>query len=64
MSSFVIARNYGQNTAPGRVSVKLDAAVNGELGFMIVTVAGYGRIPAAANAYAISYNVPLPGRSG
>ena len=50
MSSFVIARNYGQNTAPGRVSVKLDAAVNGELGFMLVTVAGYGRIPAAANA--------------
>jgi hypothetical protein len=50
MSSFVIARNYGQNPAPGRVSVKLDAAVNAELGFMLVTVAGYGRIPAAANA--------------
>lgn len=49
-SSFVIARNYGQNPTPGRRAVKLDAAVNGELGNMIVEVAGYGQVPAAANA--------------
>lgn len=50
MSSFVIARNYGQNTAPGRRPVKLAANVVAEIGFMIVQVAGYGAIPAAANA--------------
>lgn len=36
-------------TYPGPSVVKLDAAVNGELGKMIVSVAGYGQVPAAAN---------------
>lgn len=49
-TSFVVNRNYGDNTAPGKVAVKLDAAVNAEVGLMIVQVAGYGQIPAAANA--------------
>lgn len=49
-SSFVISRQQGDNTAPGRIPVKLDAAVNAEMGVMIVTVSGYGKIPAAANA--------------
>lgn len=35
---------------PQRRLVLLDAAVNGESGKMLVTVAGYGRVPAAANA--------------
>ena len=49
MSSFVISRNYGQNVTPGTVPIKLDANVVAPLGYMIVTVAGYGQIPAAAN---------------
>ena len=48
--SFVISRNYGQNLAPGTVAVKLAANVVADLGNMIVLVAGYGAIPAAANA--------------
>lgn len=50
MSSFLISRNYGQNVSPGTVPVKLDANVVAEQGFMLVNVAGYGQIPAAANA--------------
>ena len=49
-TSFVIARNYGQNPAPGRHPVKLDANVNAEIGLMLCQVAGYGQLPAAANA--------------
>jgi hypothetical protein len=37
-------------TFPGPSKVKLDANVNGELGKMHVTVSGYGKVPAAANA--------------
>lgn len=48
-NSFVISRNYGQNLAPGTVAVKLAADVVADLGNMIVLVAGYGEIPAAAN---------------
>lgn len=48
--SFVVARNYGQNPTPGKVAVKLDANVNAEIGNMLVQVAGYGQVPAAANA--------------
>lgn len=48
--SFVISRNYGQNLAPGTVAVKLAANVVADMGNMIVVVAGYGAIPAAANA--------------
>ena len=49
-TSFVFARNYAQNPSPGKHSVALDANVNGELGNMIVQVAGYAQVPAAANA--------------
>lgn len=42
--------NNGLATFPGPRKVLLDANVNGELGKMIVTVAGYGAVPAAANA--------------
>ena len=49
-NSFVISRNYGQNLAPGTVAVKLAANVVADMGNMIVLVAGYGAIPAAANA--------------
>lgn len=42
--------NNSLATYPGPHRVKLDAAVNGELGKMIVTVSGYGKVPAAANA--------------
>ena len=42
--------NNNLATFPGPHQVKLDANVNGELGKMIVTVNGYGRIPAAADA--------------
>lgn len=48
-NSFVISRNYGQNVAPGIVPVKLDADVVADIGLMLVEVAGYGQIPAAAN---------------
>lgn len=48
-NSFVISRNYGQNLAPGTVPVKLAANVVADMGNMIVVVAGYGEIPAAAN---------------
>ena len=49
-NSFVIARQYGQNQAPGLRLVKLDATVAVGIGNMICEVAGYGQIPAAANA--------------
>lgn len=49
-NSFVIARQYGQNQAPGLRLVKLDATVAVGIGNMIVEVAGYGHIPGAANA--------------
>jgi hypothetical protein len=49
-NTFTPERNYGQNPAPGRTAVKLDAAVNALVGTMLVTVSGYGRLPAAANA--------------
>lgn len=42
--------NNNLATYPGPSAVKLDAAVNGQLGQMIVSVAGYGQVPAAANA--------------
>lgn len=48
-TSFVISRNYGQNVAPGTVPVKLAANVVADIGNMLVVVAGYGEIPAAAN---------------
>lgn len=35
---------------PGPSTVSLDAAVNAELGKMLVSVSGYGQVPAAANA--------------
>lgn len=38
------------NVGKTRRVVKLDASVNGQLGHMIVTVSGYGKVPAAANA--------------
>lgn len=49
-NSFVISRNYGQNLSPGTVPVKLAADVVADIGNMLVVVAGYGQIPAAANA--------------
>ena len=49
-NSLVIARQYGQNQAPGLRLVKLDATVAVGIGHMICEVAGYGQIPAAANA--------------
>jgi hypothetical protein len=49
-TSFVISRNYGENLQPGLVTVKLDAAVNAQIGNMLVQVAGYAQVPAAANA--------------
>ena len=49
-TAFVIARQYGQNQAPGLRLVKLDATVAVGIGNMICEVAGYGQIPAAANA--------------
>ena len=42
--------NYNQAPSPGRTYVSIDANQNIELGKMVVTVAGYGRIPAAADA--------------
>lgn len=42
--------SYNLATFPGPSKVLLDASVNGELGQMIVSVAGYGKVPAAANA--------------
>ena len=42
--------NNNQATFPGPHDVKLDANVNGEVGCLLVTVSGYGRLPAAANA--------------
>ena len=48
-TSFVISRNYGQNVSPGTVAVKLDANVVADIGNMLVVVAGYGQLPAAAN---------------
>lgn len=39
----------GLATYPGPTIVPLDAAVNGELGKMMVSVGGYGQVPAAAN---------------
>ena len=38
------------NVGKRRRTVKLDASVNGEKGKMLVTVSGYGKVPAAANA--------------
>jgi len=38
------------NVGKKRRVVKLDASVNGQLGHMLVTVSGYGKVPAAANA--------------
>ena len=52
-NSFVIARQYGQNQTPGLRLVKLDATVSVGIGNMIVEVAGYGQIPAAATTYRI-----------
>ena len=49
-NSFVISRQYGSNEAPGKRAVKLDATVSVGIGNMIVEVAGYGQLPAAANA--------------
>ena len=49
-NSFVISRQYGSNEAPGKRAVKLDATASVGIGNMIVEVAGYGQIPAAANA--------------
>lgn len=49
-SSFVVSRNGFLNVNPGKVSVSLDAAVNAEIGNMLVQVSGYGKAPAAANA--------------
>lgn len=43
-------RSNGLATFPGPRKVLLDAAVNAEQGKMIVTVSGYGKVPAAANA--------------
>lgn len=43
-------KSNGLATYPGPHTVKLDAAVNAEQGIMLVTVSGYGKIPAAANA--------------
>jgi len=48
--NYFIDRQHGTNTAPGRKPVKLDASVNAQYGNMIVEVAGYGQVPAAANA--------------
>lgn len=48
--NYFIDRNHGLNTAPGRVPVALDAGVKAEYGNMIVEVAGFGQVPAAANA--------------
>lgn len=49
-NSFVISRQYGSNEAPGKRAVKLGATVSVGIGNMICEVAGYGQIPAAANA--------------
>lgn len=41
--------NYMMSPAPGAMTVKLDANVKIELGNMVDSVAGYGRVPAAAD---------------
>lgn len=47
--SFRPENNFMQSPAPGRTLVKIDANVKIELGNMVDTVAGFGRVPAAAD---------------
>lgn len=48
--NYFIDRNHDTNLAPGRTPIALDAGVKAEYGNMIVEVAGFGQVPAAANA--------------